>query len=129
MGFITNGFTPSENSPIYRAPASVSRISLSRLVLLLVALITLPSFSSSFTFSNLVPAYSVGVLNCMVPFTDVFVGQENTSPSGTFRSPAQGIAGMPLMLKVRSVPGPTSLTSFALVMRLANGFIALAIRA
>ena len=63
IGFITNGFTPNENSPIYRAPASVSRISFSRFVLLLVASITLPSFNVNLTFSNFVPAYSVGVLN------------------------------------------------------------------
>ena len=51
-----------------------------------------------------------------------------TAPSGIFRSPAHGIAGIPLILNVKSVPGPTRRTSLAFVMRLASGFIALAIR-
>ena len=46
----------------------------------------------------------------MRPFTESRTGAVKTLPSGRFISPAHLMAGMPLMEKLRSVPGPTRRT-------------------
>ena len=43
----------------------------------------------------------VGALNWMTPLTQSRTGAVKTSPSGMFTLPSQGMAGMPLMLKVQ----------------------------
>jgi hypothetical protein len=86
-----------------------------------------PSFKTSRTFSNLVPEYSVGVLNRITPFTEFFTGQEKTSPSGMLRSPLHILAPMFLMLNVKSVPGALRWTLSARFIRFSSGIIARAI--
>ena len=48
----------------------------------------------------------VGALKVTKPWTEFLTGQVKTSPSGILWVPPQVTAGMPLMEKVRSVPGP-----------------------
>ena len=114
-----------------RAPASISRISLSLRSVppWQVALMIRPSFSSRRMPSNLVPAYRVGVLKVITPLDDLSVGQLKHSPSGILRKPSQGLAPIFLMEKERSVPGATSRTLSALSMRFSKGFTARAILA
>ena len=63
----------------------------------------------------------------MVPFTDSRTGAVYTSPSGIFIWPAHGIAGIPLMEKVMSVPGPVIRTRSVRFISYASGSIARAI--
>ena len=60
----------------------------------------------------------------MVPFTEFLTGQENTSPSGILRSPLHILAPMPLMLKVKSVPGAMRCTLSARFMRFSPALVA-----
>src|SRR5438067_474342 len=48
----------------------------------------------------------LGALNVTWPSTESLTGQLNTSPSGILRSPPQITAGIPFLLKRRSVPRP-----------------------
>ena len=52
----------------------------------------------------------------MCPCTESRTGAVKTSPSGMLYSPPQTIAGMPLMEKRRSVPGPliSTLSAFSI---------------
>ena len=63
----------------------------------------------------------------MTPFTEVFTGHENTSPSGMLRVPSHFFAPMPLMLKLRSVPGPFRCTRSVLAINFCSGPMARAI--
>ena len=55
--------------------------------------------------------------------TDLRTGALKTSPSGILRSPAHSTAGMFLMLKRNSVPGPRISTLSVFSISLFNAFI------